>query len=83
MDAPVTRAELQDLYRRMQPELRRDRPNADAIAAAMEAVRRLAAEVDAEDAVEDTGSNLETDVKTIACQVCGYRNRQGNKFCGM
>ena len=83
MDAPVTRAELQDLYRRMQPELRRDRPNADAIAAAMEAVRRLAAEVDAEDAVEDAGSNLASDVKIVACQVCGYRNRQGNKFCGM
>ena len=83
MDAPVTRAELQDLYRRMQPEMRRERPNADAIAAAMEAVHRLAAEVDAEDAVEDTGSNLATDVKTVACQLCGYRNRQGNKFCGM
>jgi ketosteroid isomerase-like protein len=83
MDAPVTRAELQDLYRRMQPELRRDRANVDAIAAAMEAVHRLAAEVDAEDAVEDTVSNPATDVKAVACQLCGYRNRQGNKFCGM
>jgi uncharacterized protein (TIGR02246 family) len=82
MDAPVTGAELQDLYRRIQPEMRRGRPNTDALAAAMEVVQRLAAEVDAEDAVEDTGSNFATEVKTIACQLCGYRNRQGNKFCG-
>jgi uncharacterized protein (TIGR02246 family) len=83
MDAPGTRAELRDIYRRLQPEMRRERPNSDALAAAMEAAQRLAAEVDAEDAVEDAGSNLATDVKIVACPRCGYRNRQGNKFCGM
>ena len=83
MDAPDTREELRDIYRRLQPEMRRERPNTDALAAAMEAAQRLAAEVDAEDAVEDAGSNLATDVKIVACPRCGYRNRQGNKFCGM
>ena len=83
MDVPASSAELQNLYRRIQPEMRRERPNPDAIAAAMEAVHRLASEVDAEDAAEDTGLDLATGVKTLACQLCGYRNRQGNKFCGM
>jgi uncharacterized protein (TIGR02246 family) len=83
IDAPVTSAELQDLYRRIQPEMRREKPNPDAIAAAMEAVQRLAAEVDAEDTAEDIASHLATDNKTIACKICGYQNREGNKFCGM
>ena len=83
IDAPVTSAELQDLYRRIQPEMRRERPRPDAIAAAMEAVQRLAAEVDAEDAAEHTASELPTVSRTVACKICGYQNREGNKFCGM
>lgn len=83
IDTPVTSAELQDLYRRMQPEMRREKPSPDAIAAAMEAVQRLAAEVDAEDTVEDMASPLATGAKTVACKICGYQNRAGNKFCGM
>jgi uncharacterized protein (TIGR02246 family) len=83
IDAPVTSAELQDLYRRIQPEMRREKPNPDAIAAAMEAVQRLAAEVDAEDTAEDLASHLATGNQTVACKICGYQNREGNKFCGM
>lgn len=83
IDTPVTSAELQELYRRMQPEMRREKPSADAVAAAMEAVQRLAAEVDAEDTAEDLASHVATDAKTVACKVCGYQNREGNKFCAM
>jgi uncharacterized protein (TIGR02246 family) len=83
MDTPVTSAELQELYRRIQPEMRREKPGPDAIAAAMEAVQRLAAEADAEDATHDVASDLASVVKTIACKMCGYQNRQGNKFCAM
>jgi uncharacterized protein (TIGR02246 family) len=83
MDTPVTGAELQDIYRRLQPDMRREKPNADAIAAAMEAVQRLAAEADAEDATVDSTQDLGTDPKTVACKICGYQNRRNNKFCGM
>ena len=83
MDAPVTSEELQDLYRRLQPDMRREKPSADSIAAAMEAVQRLAAEVDAEDAAEDAGRDMTADSKTIACRICGHQNRAGNKFCAM
>jgi ketosteroid isomerase-like protein len=83
IDTPVTSAELQELYRRIQPEMRREKPSADAVAAAMEAVQRLAAEVDAEDTAEDLASHLATNTKTVVCKVCGYQNREGNKFCAM
>lgn len=83
MDMPVTNDELQDLYRRLQPEMRREKPNADAIAAAMETVQRLAAEVDAEDAAQDVGHDLTADSKTIGCTICGHQNRPGNRFCAM
>jgi len=83
MDTPVSSAELQDLYRRITPEMRREKPSADALAAAMQAVQRLAAEVDAEDAAEDETRDRKTSATTVACATCGYQNRQGNKFCGM
>lgn len=82
-DAPVHSAEMEELYRRLQPEMRRPKPNADAIAAALEAAQRLAAEADAEQASDDTAQELSGDSTTIVCRVCGYRNREGTKFCGM
>jgi uncharacterized protein (TIGR02246 family) len=83
MDTPVTGAELQDLYRRIAPEMRREKPSPDAIAAAMQAVQRLAAEVDSEDAAEDLTRDRPSNSKAVACKICGYQNRQGSKFCGM
>src|SRR5579872_5868227 len=62
--------------------MRRPKPDPDALAAALEAVQRMAAEVDAEDVAGDTAEDLANDA-TIVCRVCGYRNRTGNKFCGM
>jgi uncharacterized protein (TIGR02246 family) len=82
-DLPVTSQEMDELYRRLQPEMRRPRPGPDAIAAALEAAQRLAAEADAEQAADDTAQDLAGDSTTIVCRVCGYRNREGTKFCGM
>ena len=76
-------SELENLYRGLQPEMRRPKPGPDALAAALEAVQRLAAESDAEQAANDTAREFTDDSTTIVCHVCGYRNRQGNKFCGM
>jgi uncharacterized protein (TIGR02246 family) len=74
---------MDELYRRIRPEMRRPKPSADAIAAAMEAAQRLAAEADAEDAMGDLARDLSAETKTVACKVCGYENRGGHKFCGM
>jgi uncharacterized protein (TIGR02246 family) len=82
-DAPVHSPEMAELYRKLQPEMRRPKPNAEAIAAALESAQRLAAEADAEQAADDTAEELTGDSNTLICRVCGYRNREGNKFCGM
>ena len=72
---------MDELYRRLQPEMRRPKPNPEALAAALEAAQRLAAEADAEQAADDTAQELAGDSVTVVCRVCGYRNREGNKFC--
>lgn len=82
-DAPVRAADMEQLYRRLEPELRRPKPNPDAIAAALESAQRLAAEADAEQASDFSAGELADDSTTIVCPACGYRNREGNKFCGM
>ena len=82
-DAPVHSAEMEELYRRLQPEMRRPKPSPEAITAALEAAQRLAAEADAEQAADDTAQELSGESSMVACRVCGYRNREGNKFCGM
>lgn len=72
-------AEMQEIYRKLEPELRRSRPNPQAIAAALEAAQRLAAENDAEQAVDDVAQDFTGE----ACPVCGHHNREASKFCSM
>ena len=81
-DSPM-HSELEGLYRGVQPEMRRPKPSPEALAAALEAAQRLAAEADAEQAADDTAEDLANVSSTIVCSVCGYDNRQGNKFCAM
>lgn len=69
---------LGEIYQRLYPEMRRPKPNQEAIAAALQAMQRLTMEADSEPAAED--ATLETGLNT--CRVCGYQNREGNKFCG-
>ena len=82
MDTPVRDSDMNELFRRLKPEMRRPKPGEDEIAAAMEAAQRLAAEADAEDAAGDMARELADDF-AVVCSVCGYHNRDGNKFCGM
>ena len=63
--------------------MRRPRPGPDAMAAALEAVQRLAAEADAEDAAQGHAAAAQGASSLGSCRVCGYRNREGNKFCAM
>jgi len=72
---------LGEIYQRLYPEMRRPKPNQEAIAAALQAMQRLTMEADSETVAErDT---LASDVdEQPACRVCGHHNRAGNKFCG-
>jgi ketosteroid isomerase-like protein len=75
-------SDVDEFYKQLQPEMRRPRPGPDAMAAALEAVQRLAAEADAEDAAQ--GLSAAAGSSSLgSCRVCGYRNREGNKFCAM
>lgn len=76
-------SKMQELYRKLEPELRRTKPNPEAIAAALEAAQRLVTEVDAEDSAQAVAQEMASDADTEICSTCGYRNRAGNKFCGM
>jgi uncharacterized protein (TIGR02246 family) len=72
---------LGEIYQRLYPEMRRPKPNQEAIAAALQAMQRLTMEADSEHVTE-----LELPEPTIdpqaTCHVCGHHNRSGNKFCG-
>ena len=86
---PERSAEIDELYRRLQPEMRRPKPSPEAVAAAMEAAQRLAADADAEDAAEDISDDVIRELvnrrsaAVVVCAVCGHQNRKGTKFCGM
>jgi ketosteroid isomerase-like protein len=82
-ESPVSDSDIDDIYRKIVPEMRRPKPSAEAIAAALEAAQRLAAENDAEQAADDMAQEIDSDSAAGACPVCGYHNRGGNKFCGM
>ena len=72
---------LGEIYQRLYPEMRRPKPNQEAIAAALQAMQRLTMEADSETAVEEETLEPQFDTQT-ACRVCGHHNRESNKFCG-
>jgi len=73
----------EDLYQKLKPEMRRPKPSQDAMAAALEVVQRLAAQADLEDAAGGFEEESAGESPDRLCRVCGYQNREGNKFCGM
>jgi uncharacterized protein (TIGR02246 family) len=73
---------LGEIYQRLYPEMRRPKPNQEAIAAALQAMQRLTMKMDSEAAVEETTEETASSPST-ACPSCGHHNREGNKFCGM
>ena len=81
--SPINPA-LGEIYERLYPEMRRPKPNQEAIAAALQAMQRLTAETDSEPVAEEaTLESSETqETARIACRVCGHHNREGNKYCG-
>ena len=73
---------LGEIYQRLYPEMRRPKPNQEAIAAALQAMQRLTMEADSETAAEEATLEAAANPHN-ACRICGHYNREGNKFCGM
>jgi len=80
-EAAGTNPELDEFFRSLKTG--RAKPGSEGISAALDAAQRFATEQDAEDAAGDLVRDLANDLAGVACKVCGYRNREGNKFCGM
>src|SRR5260370_42583993 len=76
-------ADLENVQMRPTPEMRRPKPSQDSIAAALEAVQRLAAQTDVEESTKDGATEFSGHTGSGLCTGCGYQNREGRKFCGM
>ncbi len=74
--------DIDEFFRGLGPEMRHPKPSPDAVAAAMEAAQRLAAEADLEEAAGDSAQEIVGDSAAVGCRACGHRNRAGNRFCG-
>jgi uncharacterized protein (TIGR02246 family) len=72
---------LGEIYQRLYPEMRRPKPNQEAIAAALQAMQRLTMEADSQTVAEDAAIETASDTHH-PCRACGHHNREGNKFCG-
>jgi uncharacterized protein (TIGR02246 family) len=70
---------LGEIYQRLYPEMRRPKPNQEAIAAALQAMQRLTMKMDSEISGEETAHTH----PQVGCKACGHPNREGNRFCAM
>lgn len=64
------------------PEMRRPKPDQEAITAALQAMQRLTIKMDSELAVQESSPQAILN-SSRACASCGHQNREGIKFCGM
>jgi len=74
---------LAEIFEKLYPEIRRPKPNPEAIAAALQAMQRVTVKIDSETSAEETAQQASTVEATVACPSCGHRNREGNKFCAV
>jgi len=80
-DTPAGTSDIEEFFRSLQSG--RPKMTPDKVDAAFEAAQRFADESDVENASSHIAQELAHEPNTIACKVCGYRNRDGNKFCAM
>jgi uncharacterized protein (TIGR02246 family) len=74
-------SDADEFFKRLKSDLHRPKPGQDAIAAALQAVQRLAHEVDSEAGTSDTSKSGST-APARTCLICGSPNNQRNSFCG-
>src|SRR5712692_8165243 len=70
---------VDDFFTRLKYDMRRPKPGQEAIAAALQAIQRLAIEAESEESVS---AAAEVDGGTArTCRACGSRNRDEHRFC--
>jgi ketosteroid isomerase-like protein len=75
---------VEEFFQRLNqtPQMRRPRPNPDAIAEALQAIQKLGGGSEAQEEIPTTFEDPSSSAYLI-CQLCGYKNQRGNQFCGM
>ena len=77
--------EVEEFFHRLmeKQDIRRPKPGPEAITAALQAIQRLGARIEAQEMV--TGSSSETigEGAATTCRLCGQENATGHQFCGM
>lgn len=80
---PARKQEMDEILRKITGEMKRPQPSPDEMAAALQAVQRLAAEADNHLSADDIAQEFAAGLGSGVCSVCGYQNRENTKFCGM
>jgi len=73
---------VDEFFKRLQSDMRRPLPTQEAIAVALQAMQRLAAESSAAGLNGSEVGAAQTSL-LVTCGTCGHPNRPGNQFCGM
>jgi ketosteroid isomerase-like protein len=77
-EGPVSGTEIDEFFQRLPGNFRWPKPNAEAVAAAVEAIHRMSGSVAAQDLAAVGG----TDEPSGACSCCGGLLPSGARFCG-
>lgn len=80
---PARTQEMDEILRKITGEMKRPQPSPDEMAAALQAVQRLAAEADNQLTADDVAQEFANKLASGVCNICGYQNRENTKFCGM
>jgi len=72
-------AAVDDFFRRLKQDLHHPKPGTEAIAAALQAVQRLASQVDADGSLGTMAEAVESRI----CAACGSPNPAENRFCAI
>jgi ketosteroid isomerase-like protein len=71
---------VDEFFSRLSYDMRHPKPGQEGITAALQAIQRLALEVDSEEAVASEAS-AEAPREGRSCQVCGAQNRPQHRYC--
>jgi ketosteroid isomerase-like protein len=76
--------EVEEFFHRLleKQDLRRPKPSPEAISAALQAIQRLGARIEAQEAATGTPDEKLGDGIAAACRVCGHTSSSGQAFCG-
>lgn len=77
--------EVEEFFHRLmeKQDIRRPKPSAEAIRAALQAIQRLGARIEAQEAATATPDEQMGQGIAATCRVCGHASSSGHPFCGM